>query len=131
MSFVAVDPASGVRIAEVPFDSTPSVEQKVASAHAAYRDWRLRPVAERVAPLVEMGRLLRERKEQYGAIMTQEMGKPINQGPGEIDLCQAICHYTADNAPSELADEDRELDGPFENFGEIRKGMEQLRDELE
>lgn len=32
---------------------------------------------------------------------------------------------------TELRDEDRELDGPFENFGEIRKGMEQLRDELE
>ena len=111
MSFVAVDPASGVRIAEVPFDSTLSVEQKVASAHAAYRDWRLRPVAERVTPLVEMGRLLRERKEQYGAIMTQEMGKPITQAVAEAEKCAWVCDYYAQQAPDLLAPVDAPTDG--------------------
>ena len=80
MSFIAVDPATGERIAEVPFESSTSVEQKIAAAHAAHLEWRLQSIEDRIQPLLEIGRLLRERKDDYGALMTREMGKPISQG---------------------------------------------------
>ena len=96
MSFVAVDPATGKQTNEVPFKSSAQTELKVASAHAAYLDWRLLSVEERVRPLAEMGRLLRERKDAFGALMTSEMGKPISQATAEAEKCAWVCDYYAE-----------------------------------
>ena len=41
--------------------------------------------------------------------MTEEMGKLEKQGHQEIELCSAICDYTAENGPKSLQDEEREL----------------------
>ena len=90
MPFVAVDPATGKQTAEVPFASPTQTEQKVASAQAAYLDWRLLSVEERIRPLAEMGRLLRERKDALGALMTSEMGKPIRQATAEAEKLSLI-----------------------------------------
>lgn len=111
MSFVAIDPANGTQIAEVPFESSDSVERKVAAAHAAYLEWRLKPVTERVAPLVEMGRLLRDRKDEYGMLMTREMGKPIRQAVAEAEKCAWVCDYYAEQAPELLQPVDAPTDG--------------------
>jgi succinate-semialdehyde dehydrogenase/glutarate-semialdehyde dehydrogenase len=111
MSFVAVDPASGEQIADVPFESLASVERTVEAAHAAYLEWRLKPVTERVAPLVRMAHLLRERKEEYGLLMTREMGKPISQAVAEAEKCAWVCDYYAEQAPGLLEPVDAPTDG--------------------
>lgn len=111
MSFIAVDPATGVQIAEVPFESSTSVEDKVAAAHAAHLEWRLRSIEDRVQPLLETGRLLRERKDDYGALMTREMGKPISQGVAEAAKCAWVCDYYAEQASGLLAPVNAPTDG--------------------
>ena len=50
--------------------------------------------------------ILRERKEEYAALMTQEMGKPITQSRGEIDKCIGHLQYYIDNAGEFMADEE-------------------------
>ena len=42
--------------------------------------------------------------------MTTEMGKPIQQGYQEIDLCKGIVDYSIKTAPDALADEERDLE---------------------
>jgi len=111
MSFVAVDPANGERIADVPFESAAAVERKVAAAHEAYLEWRLKPVEERVRPLVAVGRLLRTRSEEYGLLMTREMGKPIRQAVAEAEKCAWVCDYYAEQAPRLLEPVDAPTDG--------------------
>lgn len=103
MSFIAVDPSTGKQITEVPFDSPDAVERAVAAAHRAHLEWRLQSIEERVRPLAAMGRLLRERKEEYGALMTREMGKPIRQAVAEADKCGWVCEYYAEHAAEQLA----------------------------
>lgn len=111
MPFIAVDPTTGEKITEVPFDSEESVEATVAAAHAAHIAWRLRPVAERVRPLREVGRLLRVRKDEYGVLMTREMGKPVSQAVAEAEKCAWVCDYYAEQAPELLAPVPAPTDG--------------------
>ncbi len=95
----------------MPFESLASVERTVEAAHAAYLEWRLKPVTERVAPLVRMAHLLRERKEEYGLLMTREMGKPISQAVAEAEKCAWVCDYYAEQAPGLLEPVDAPTDG--------------------
>jgi succinate-semialdehyde dehydrogenase/glutarate-semialdehyde dehydrogenase len=57
------------------------------------------------------GELLDERKEDYGHLMTLEMGKPIKSAIEEAAKCAAGCRFYADNAPRFLADEPANVDG--------------------
>ena len=41
--------------------------------------------------------ILRENRETYASLITQEMGKPIAQAEGEVDKCIAHLQYYADN----------------------------------
>ena len=63
------------------------------------------PTAKRATLIRRVGELHSERREELGQIIVREMGKPIEQALGEVDFCQAIYDYYADNAEALLADE--------------------------
>jgi succinate-semialdehyde dehydrogenase/glutarate-semialdehyde dehydrogenase len=65
---------------------------------------------DRTGPLLELGRLLRARKDEYGALMTHEMGKPIAQATGEAEKCAWVCDYYAEHAETMLAPVPAETD---------------------
>jgi succinate-semialdehyde dehydrogenase/glutarate-semialdehyde dehydrogenase len=46
----------------------------------------------------DLAELLKQKKEKLGALMTQEMGKPIKQSIAEAEKCAWVCEYYADNA---------------------------------
>lgn len=106
-----INPATGAVIATYELASDEQAVQTLRDAHDAFVTWRTTSIDERAGILREIARRLRANKDHYAALMTQEMGKPIAQGGDEIELCAAICEYTADTAADELADEERELDG--------------------
>jgi succinate-semialdehyde dehydrogenase/glutarate-semialdehyde dehydrogenase len=54
--------------------------------------------------------ILRNKKEDLGAIMTLEMGKPIAQSRAEVEKCAWVCDYFAENAEKFLQDEIIETD---------------------
>jgi succinate-semialdehyde dehydrogenase/glutarate-semialdehyde dehydrogenase len=51
------------------------------------------------------GELLRERKHEYGRMMTLEMGKTLKAAVEEAAKCATACGYYADHAEQFLADE--------------------------
>lgn len=106
-----INPASGEVIATYDLITDDQAVQAVRDSHQAFLEWRTTSLEERGNILREIARRLRAKKDEYAALMTREMGKPIAQGGDEIELCAAICEYSADTAPGELADEERELDG--------------------
>ena len=75
----------------------------IEKAHGAQLAWRNVPVAERADRLRGLGALLRERKDEYGRLMTAEMGKPIRQGVAEAEKCAWVCDYYAEHAAGFLA----------------------------
>jgi succinate-semialdehyde dehydrogenase/glutarate-semialdehyde dehydrogenase len=83
----------------------------VDQCHEAFLDWRKTRFLDRANVLRKTAELIRERKNEYAALMAREMGKTLAQGKQECDLCAAICEYTADRGAQVLADEIRDIDG--------------------
>ncbi|MBO9470890.1 aldehyde dehydrogenase family protein [Endozoicomonas sp. G2_2] len=106
-----VNPATGQVIREFETISDAQLQQKIEQTHEAFLDWKERSFDERGELIRKIGELLVADKDRLSALMTEEMGKPIGQAPGELDLCKGICDYSADNAASVLADEERDLPG--------------------
>ncbi len=106
-----INPANGETIATHELISDAQALQTLEESHQAFLEWRTTSLEERGNILREIAKRLRAKKDEYAALMTREMGKPISQGGDEIELCAAICEYSADTAPHELADEERELEG--------------------
>ncbi len=109
-AYAVVDPSTGELIREYPTATDEQVEQAVAAAAKAHREWsRGSTVAERAALLRKVAELHTQRKSELAKIIQREMGKPLDQSEGEVDFSAAIYEYYADNAEKFLADEPIEL----------------------
>jgi len=106
-----INPATGQPIDTYEMMSDAQAQDSVKACHEAFLEWRTRSHAERGEVLRAIGRELQNRKEEFAQLMTREMGKLVSHARDEVDLCTAICDYTAENGPKELADETREIDG--------------------
>ncbi|MFP4520263.1 MAG: NAD-dependent succinate-semialdehyde dehydrogenase [Oceanicaulis sp.] len=82
--------------------------EAVERCHAAFTDWRLKSLDARAQVIRAIGRELRENADDFAKLMTEETGKLLSDGKAEAELCAAICDYTADLGPTELADEERD-----------------------
>lgn len=103
MSFTAIDPTNGEVLSSYPDTSADEVDRILSAAHAAHLAWRDTPMSERIERLRTLGALLRERKEEYGLLMTTEMGKPLGQAVAEVEKCAWVCDYYAENAQAFLS----------------------------
>ncbi len=108
--YAVTNPATGEVLREYPTATDAEMEQAIAAAAKAYKEWSVNStVAERAALTRRVGELHTERREQLAEIMVREMGKPLDQAFGEIDFSAAIYEFYADNAEKFLADEPIEL----------------------
>ncbi len=108
--YAVTNPATGEVLREYPTATDAEMEQAIAAAAKAYKEWSVNStVAERAALTRRVGELHTERREQLAEIMVREMGKPLDQALGEIDFSAAIYEFYADNAEKFLADEPIEL----------------------
>jgi len=108
--YAVVDPSTGELVKEYPTATDEQIQQAVAAADKAHREWsKSSTVAERAALIRRVGELHNERKEELAKIINREMGKPIDQSEGEVEFSGAIYGYYADNAERFLADEPIEL----------------------
>ncbi|MGH2861893.1 MAG: NAD-dependent succinate-semialdehyde dehydrogenase [Solirubrobacteraceae bacterium] len=104
--FAVVNPATGETIKEYPTISDAELRDAIAGAYRAEQEWiPSTTTAERAALIRRVGELHSERREQLAEIIVREMGKPVEQALGEVDFCQGIYGYYADNAEHLLADE--------------------------
>ncbi|NTZ43312.1 NAD-dependent succinate-semialdehyde dehydrogenase [Altererythrobacter sp. SALINAS58] len=104
-----INPATGEIIATYDLMDQDTVFAAVEDCHVAFRKWRNTSLDERAENLRAIGKELRDRKDEFAALMTREMGKTLKQAVQEVQLCAAICDWTADNGPEKLKDETREL----------------------
>ena len=104
--YAVTNPATGERVKEYPTIGDAELANVIAAADRAHREWsRTTTTEERGALVRRVGELHVERREELAAIISREMGKPVEQALGEIDFCGAIYEYYADNATGLLADE--------------------------
>ncbi len=79
----------------------------VKASHEAFLQWRLRSLEERAEVMSAIALKLEEKKDAFAQLMTDEVGKLIGDSRSEVDLCVAICKYTAEQGPKVLGDEER------------------------
>jgi succinate-semialdehyde dehydrogenase / glutarate-semialdehyde dehydrogenase len=106
IEYAVVNPATGETLKRFDAISDDDLRDAIARAHRAHEEWnRSTTVADRAAIIRRVGELHSERKQELGEIIVREMGKPIEQAVGEVEFCQAIYDFYADNAEELLADE--------------------------
>lgn len=109
--YATVDPTTGRTVKE--FASLTDAEARAAleDAHSAYGPWRRLELKERATVVGRIADLHREHAEELAQLMTLEMGKPISQSRGEVELAASIYEYYATKGPDLLLDEELEIAG--------------------
>jgi succinate-semialdehyde dehydrogenase/glutarate-semialdehyde dehydrogenase len=109
-TYAVVNPATGKVEREYPTATDDDVDQALAAADSAFREWsKSSTVAQRAALIKKVAQLHTERREKLAEIINREMGKPVDQSLGEVDFSAAIYDYYADHAEKFLADEPIDL----------------------
>ena len=110
MSFEVINPATGEKVTEVSVWNSQQLELALAEVATVSPTWRKTPMEERCGLMHKAAEVLRKNKDKYAAIVTQEMGKLINDARAEVEKCASVCDFYADNGPQFLADEAIESD---------------------
>jgi succinate-semialdehyde dehydrogenase/glutarate-semialdehyde dehydrogenase len=100
------NPATGEVLKRYRAHDRAAVEAALDAAVAAQRRWRATSFDERALHLRAAARVLRERKAEWAALATTEMGKPIAESEAEVEKCATACDWFAENAARLLANED-------------------------
>ena len=98
MAIVAINPATNEIIKEYQEMNPDEVQAIIEKADAAFSDWRRTSFPHRAALMRKAAQILRDKSIEYGRLMAQEMGKPLQQGKGEAEKCAWVCDFYADNA---------------------------------
>ncbi|NTS40359.1 aldehyde dehydrogenase family protein [Flavisolibacter sp. BT320] len=102
---IITNPGTGEEIATLNQDTQASIQQKLVLLQEGQKAWQEVPLAQRVAILHKFSTLLKENSETLAAILTSEMGKPLQQSRNEIaGACKRI-HWLTQNAEKYLQHE--------------------------
>jgi len=105
-----VNPTTGEDIKEYNYMTNDEVNKIVDASHEAFLEWRKKSHEERAKVIKSIGDTLVKYKEELSKLMTEERGKLYNQSLSEVDLCKAICDYTAEKGVTALADDERDIE---------------------
>ena len=105
------NPATGLAEKHVLLADKHTVEQAIASAHAAYPAWRATPPLKRARVMSRLKVLLEENAEQLCALLTAEHGKVLSDSMGELQRGIENVEY-ASYAPELLKGEHSKNVGP-------------------
>lgn len=115
--YAVINPATGETIKEYPTATDVEIQNAIAAAQKAYTEWsRKTTLAERAALAQKAAGLFRERKEELGAIINREMGKPLAQSIGEAGFSGDITEVFAKNAEEWLADDVLDVEDGLRTF---------------
>jgi NAD-dependent aldehyde dehydrogenases len=93
------------RWGDCPAHSSDQVETRLDRAESAFKANRRRSFEARARRLETAADLLEDRAGEYGALMTREMGKPLDQAEAEAEKCAWVCRYYAEHGADFLSDE--------------------------
>lgn len=104
MSMESINPLNNKTIKTYNEHAEQHIEEALAKADATYREWKHTSFEERSRLMHKAAEVLRNDKERYAQIMTDEMGKVKKEAISEVEKCALGLDYYADHAPEFLAD---------------------------
>ncbi|HLR11498.1 MAG TPA: NAD-dependent succinate-semialdehyde dehydrogenase [Sporosarcina sp.] len=90
------NPANGEVVGTVPYGGKEEAEAAIEAADVAFQTWSKTTAYERATYLQNLHRLLIEHQEELAAIMTLEMGKPIQESRGEVLYAASYIEWYAE-----------------------------------
>src|SRR6266404_1479560 len=75
----SLNPATGELLAELPIAGRQEIDEAVAAARAAQRDWAAASVADRVRVLTRFREGLFAVRREFAELITRENGKPLTE----------------------------------------------------
>jgi aldehyde dehydrogenase (NAD+) len=111
-TFESLNPSTGEVIESFPRSTADDVDRAVATARAAWEEWRLVPAPERGNILFRFAQLLERSKPELSDLMTREMGKVKAEAGGDVQEAIDMSYYMGgegrrlfgQTTPSELRD---------------------------
>lgn len=98
----SINPATQELIREYPDHNSEDVEEMLERSTKAFRDFSKTSFDQRADMLNQAAAVLREKKEQWARLMTEEMGKPIKEARAEVEKCAWVCEHYAETGAQGL-----------------------------
>ena len=104
--YAVVNPATGETLATYAIATDAELEQALVGGGCRQpRLARTSSVADRAALIRRVAELHRERRDELGAIIVREMGKPLAAAIAEVDFAADVTEFYADNAEQIMKDQ--------------------------
>ncbi|HEU5209370.1 MAG TPA: NAD-dependent succinate-semialdehyde dehydrogenase [Longimicrobiales bacterium] len=110
MATATINPATGETLETFDELSDAGVERVLERAWRTFLSYRETSFADRATWMHAAADILEREKEQWGELITTEMGKLRSAAIGEVEKCAWVCRFYADNAERFLADRIVETD---------------------
>ncbi|HSD64534.1 MAG TPA: NAD-dependent succinate-semialdehyde dehydrogenase [Ignavibacteriaceae bacterium] len=100
----SINPATEEEIRSYEEMKPDEIKRIISSANKTFNGWRRISFSTRSQKMKTAGEILRNNLEKYSRLMTEEMGKPIQQSRSEIEKCAWVCDYFAEKGEEFLRD---------------------------
>ena len=114
MVFKSINPFSQLIIAEHEVLTNAQLNQKLQLSERAFKNWKQTTFEQRADRMKKLANILREKKEELGLLITNEMGKVLSESISEVEKSAGNCDFYAENAEKMLKDE--QYDTPFKSM---------------
>jgi len=109
--FETKNPATGETLATFPKGTKKDVVKAIDAAERAFPQWKKYPAPKRGDILLKAASIARKKKEEFGEIVTKEMGKILAEGRGDVQEAIDFLEYISgegrrlfgETTPSELS----------------------------
>jgi succinate-semialdehyde dehydrogenase/glutarate-semialdehyde dehydrogenase len=106
-----VNPATGEEVRTFEALAEGEIDQKIQHAADTFGEYKKTSFAERSRMMLRAAEILEEEAEDFGRLMTSEMGKTLAAATAEAKKCARGCRYYAENTEKFMADEEVDLEG--------------------
>ncbi|MFV8345362.1 NAD-dependent succinate-semialdehyde dehydrogenase [Flavobacterium sp. ZB4P13] len=114
MVFKSINPFTQVIIAEHEVLTNAQLNQKLQLSERAFKNWKQTTFGQRADLMKKLANILREKKEELGLLITNEMGKVLSESVSEVEKSAGNCDFYAENAEKILKEE--YYDTPFKSM---------------
>ena len=105
MTYRIENPATGVVEKECDLTSDADVRAAVERAHAAFDTWRRESAQTRADAMKRVADAYDERADELARTIATEMGKPLTEAKGEVELAGSIFRWYGEHGPALLEEE--------------------------
>lgn len=109
MPIATVNPATGETLRTFEPLTDAQIEERIGWAAEEFPRFRRLSFAQRAEMMNAAAEILEQRKQEFGRLMTTEMGKTLASAIAEAEKCAWVCRYYAENAEKFLAPEQMQI----------------------